>query len=50
MKYTDLAWDNHLFIKKDAIKIHRKINIDYESAQFSQELYRTVEFQKQQLQ
>ena len=32
MKYTDLAWDNHLFIKKDAIKIHRKINIDYESA------------------
>ena len=33
IEYTDLEWDNHLFLKKDAIK-HRKINIDYESAQF----------------
>ena len=34
IKYTDLAWDNHLFLKKDAIKLHKEINIDYESVQF----------------
>ena len=34
IEYTDLAWDNHLFLKKDAIKLHKKINIDYESAWF----------------
>lgn len=51
IKYTDLAWINHLFLKRDTKKLHRKINIDYNCTRvlsFYQELYRTVEFRSQQ--